>query len=78
KFLALWNAGDQGQTTSSQAMSSNSNSEKTDAEAGWLPLLSNDQVLAWTVEWYRGFCAEPASILKTTHRQIDKYMALTA
>lgn len=78
KFLALWKAGDKGQVTSSRPIPSTSNSEKTGAEPAWLPLLSNDQALAWTVEWYRGFCAEPASTPKTTHHQIDRYMVLTA
>jgi CDP-glucose 4,6-dehydratase len=78
KFAALWKGVDAGQGSSSKLPASKSNSEKSHAELGWSPSLSLDQALAWTVEWYRGFCSEPASILKTTHDQIDRYMRLTS
>jgi len=78
KFAALWSGADAGQSSSSKPQASKSNSEKSHAELGWSPLLSLDQTLAWTVEWYRGFCSEPASTLKTTHDQIDRYMGLTS
>lgn len=78
RFAALWNAADEGKISSSRPAISTSNSEKTEAEPGWSPLLSPDQALAWTVEWYRGFCSEPASTLKTTQDQIESYMRLTA
>ncbi|MGH9515544.1 MAG: NAD-dependent epimerase/dehydratase family protein [Terriglobales bacterium] len=76
KFAALWNATETGQITSPRLSASISNSEKTEAEPGWSQLLSTDQALAWTVEWYRGFCSDPVSTLKTTHEQIEKYMLL--
>jgi CDP-glucose 4,6-dehydratase len=78
KFAALWNAPDAGQTSSSKPPASKSSSEKRQSELGWSPLLSPDQALAWTVEWYRGFCSDPASILKTTHDQIERYMRLSS
>jgi CDP-glucose 4,6-dehydratase len=78
KFGALWNAADAGQSSSSKRPRSNSNSEKTQAELGWCPLLSPDQALGWTVEWYRGYCSDPGSTLKTTHDQIERYMRLSA
>jgi CDP-glucose 4,6-dehydratase len=77
KFAALW-SGAAGQSSSSKPADSKSNSEESHAELGWSPLLSPDQALAWTVEWYRGFCSEPASTLKTTHDQIERYMNMTA
>ena len=78
KFTALWNAAGTAQITSSRPTTAISTSEKTASEPGWSPLLSADQALAWTVEWYRGFCSEPASTPKTTHDQIEHYMRLTA
>jgi CDP-glucose 4,6-dehydratase len=75
KFAALWHAND---VRASGLLASKPNSEKTESELGWSPLLSSDQALAWTVEWYRGFCSEPASSLKTTQDQIEQYMRLTA
>jgi CDP-glucose 4,6-dehydratase len=78
KFAALWNAADTGQITSSRPPVAISNSEKTEVEPGWSPLVSADQALAWTVGWYRSFCFEPALTLKTTHEQMNQYMLLTA
>jgi CDP-glucose 4,6-dehydratase len=78
KFSAFWNAPDDRQTNSSAALASNSNSENTVVGPGWSPLLSAEQALAWTVGWYRGFCSDPASSLKTTHDQIEQYMLLTS
>lgn len=76
KFAALWNGADTGQSSSSKRRHSTSNSEKSRAEPAWLALLSTEQALAWTVEWYRGFCSEPSSSLKTTQDQIDQYMRI--
>ena len=78
KFAALWSGADAGQSSSSKPLASKSNFEKSQAELGWSPLLSPDQALAWTVEWYRGFCSEPASPLKTTHDQIERYVRLAS
>jgi CDP-glucose 4,6-dehydratase len=77
KFAAHWNAAERGQTLSAPASVSISDSEKTKAEPGWSPFLCMEQALAWTVEWYRGFCSEPSSTLKTTNDQIEQYMLLT-
>jgi CDP-glucose 4,6-dehydratase len=78
KFATLWNAAESEQITSSRPSVSISNSERTEGEQGWSPLLSPHQALAWTVEWYRGFYSDPASTLKTTHDQINQYMLLSA
>ena len=78
KFAALWNGTDAGQSGSSKAKTPMATSERIEAEPGWSPLLSPDEALGWTVEWYRGFCSEPASTLKTTHDQIEQYMLLIA
>lgn len=76
KFAGLWNTADAAPSSSSDRRGSKSNSEPT--ELGWSGLLSSDQTLDWTVEWYRGFCSEPSSTLKTTQDQIDRYMRIIA
>ena len=76
-FSALWNAADAGQRSSSKP-AAKPNSEKAQVGPGWSPLLTTEQVLDWTVEWYRGFCNEPSSTLKTTQDQIERYMQIMA
>jgi CDP-glucose 4,6-dehydratase len=76
KFVALWTAAETGQIASLRPSASISNSEKSDVESGWSQLLSTDQALAWTVDWYRGFCSDAPSTLKTTQEQIKQYMLL--
>jgi CDP-glucose 4,6-dehydratase len=39
----------------------------------WTPALSLDDALAWTVEWYRAFYAEPSSAQRATEDQIERY-----
>lgn len=51
--------------------------DKTQAELGWSPVLSPDEALAWTVEWYRGFYGDPSSTLKTTEDQLRRYIRIT-
>jgi len=43
----------------------------------WMPALSLDDALAWTVEWYRAFYAEPSSAWRTTEDQIQRYTKMT-
>jgi CDP-glucose 4,6-dehydratase len=77
KFSAIWNGADAGQNSSPKPPVRGSNPEKNQAELGWAPVLCSDQVLAWTVEWYRGYCSDPASTLKITQDQIERYMRLS-
>jgi CDP-glucose 4,6-dehydratase len=50
---------------------------KAQAELGWSPVLSRDEALAWTIEWYRGFCSDPSASLRTTEDQLQQYMQMT-
>lgn len=50
---------------------------KAQAELGWLPVLSTDEALAWTVEWYRGFYGDASSSLRITEDQLHRYMRMT-
>lgn len=51
--------------------------DEAQAELGWSPVLPPDEALAWTVEWYRGFYADPSSTLKTTEDQLQRYIRIT-
>lgn len=77
KFVVLWNGAGAGQSGQSKSQAPISNSEKAEAELGWSPLLSADEALAWTVEWYTGYYSDASSTLKTTQDQIEQYMELT-
>jgi CDP-glucose 4,6-dehydratase len=75
KFTALWSGDATAKKTSSKAARNpGSNPIKAPAELGWSPMLSADEALAWTVEWYRAFCSEPSSTLHLTQGQIQEYM----
>jgi CDP-glucose 4,6-dehydratase len=55
---------------------SKSKPDKAEPDLGCSPVLSPEQALAWTVEWYRGFCENPSSALRTTAIQIEEYMGM--
>lgn len=77
KCTALWNGGQPApKNKPSKRLASTSIRSKTQAEIGWSPVLSTDQALALTVEWYRGFCSDPASSLRTTENQLELYMSM--
>jgi CDP-glucose 4,6-dehydratase len=65
------------QTPQQASRAPKSSPHKAQAEIGWSPVLSPDEALAWTVEWYRGFYADPSSTLRTTEDQLEKYMQKT-
>jgi len=44
--------------------------------ADWKPLLSVDEAIAWTVEWYKAYLSDPTSAWRTTESQIANYAAL--
>lgn len=81
KFIAFWNQPEAaGQDNAFKApASAKPNPPQAQTETmGWSCALSPDQALAWTVEWYRGFRTDPASTLRTTHEQIERYMRMSA
>jgi len=80
KFTSLWNgaAAAPQKNSSKPSKGSKSGSSKASAEFGWSPVLSSDQALAWTVEWYRSFYLNSSSTLRTTEDQIERYMRMTA
>ncbi len=42
-------------------------------ELGWRPLLSAEERVDWTVEWYRAWRKAPSSVWDWTARQIERY-----
>jgi CDP-glucose 4,6-dehydratase len=77
KFAELWSAETPSpKKESSRSPVSKSKPDKAEIELGHSPLLSPEQALAWTVEWYRGFCEDPSSALGTTRNQIEQYLGM--
>jgi CDP-glucose 4,6-dehydratase len=54
------------------------NTHKAQTHLGWKPALPLHDAIAWTVEWYQAFYADPASSWRTTEDQIQRYMKLPA
>jgi CDP-glucose 4,6-dehydratase len=48
-------------------------SSKAAAELGWQALLSGEERLAWTVEWYKAWQDDPAAVWGMTAGQIERY-----
>jgi CDP-glucose 4,6-dehydratase len=50
------------------------NARKMQSQLAWRPALTLEDAIAWTVEWYKAFYADPASSWRTTEDQIRRYM----
>jgi CDP-glucose 4,6-dehydratase len=48
-------------------------SAKAAAELGWTPLLSVEERLRWTLDWYQSWTRRPESVWETTAQQIEAY-----
>jgi CDP-glucose 4,6-dehydratase len=44
--------------------------------SGWRPALSLEEAIVWTVDWYKAFYADPATVWRTTEAQIEQYAKL--
>jgi CDP-glucose 4,6-dehydratase len=75
-FVEHWGAGElvstPGENTSQPVF--RLNAHKAQTHLGWRPTLPLDEAIAWTVEWYKAFYADPASSWRTTEDQIQRYM----
>ncbi len=40
----------------------------------WRPQLPLDEVLRWTVQWYKAYYADPRTARRLTESQIESYM----
>jgi CDP-glucose 4,6-dehydratase len=54
------------------------NCDKARTQLGWQPLLTLDEALAWTMEWYRNYYRSPGTACSTTLAQIERYMQAAA
>lgn len=74
-FVKQWGAGkltfSSDQPTSQPAFRS---APKAQIDLGWEPVLSIDETVAWTVEWYKAFYADPALSWRITEEQIQRFM----
>lgn len=43
---------------------------------GWSPLLTIEEAIRWTVEWYRSYYSHPDSACRVTEEQINRYMRM--
>jgi CDP-glucose 4,6-dehydratase len=48
--------------------------EKASRRLGWSPVLTLQQTLAWTIDWYRRFYDDPVSAKSFTRKQVEEYM----
>jgi CDP-glucose 4,6-dehydratase len=48
-------------------------SSKAAAELGWWPLLTPEERVAWTVDWYRAWQADPSAGWRVAAEQIERY-----
>jgi CDP-glucose 4,6-dehydratase len=51
---------------------------KAQARLGWQARLGGDQMLQWTVDWYRRVIQDPRCAQQLTCRQITQYMELAS
>jgi CDP-glucose 4,6-dehydratase len=50
------------------------NCDKAREELGWRPLLTTEQTISWTVDWYRNFYDDQRSAPSCTQKQIEDYV----
>lgn len=53
-------------------------SSKAGAELGWRAMLAPEERVGWTVEWYKSWQTDPASVWRVTADQIERYERRTA
>ena len=78
KFAGLWGEADLQIEIQTKEPASFATAADTPApeRTEWTPVLSLDQAISWTVEWYKGFLTDPASAVGTTQSQIKRYSEL--
>ncbi len=43
---------------------------------GWRPALSVEEAIVWTVDWYKAFYADPATVWRITEAQVEQFAKL--
>ncbi len=78
RMISLWGKGQlkiqPDPATPHEAQYLRLNCDKARRQLGWQPVITLDQALEWTVEWYRLYYENPASALPVTETQIRRYM----
>ena len=81
-FVQLWDEDESNlapmRRSRKHARSKPANSSKVEAQLGWSNILSKDEAIAWTVEWYRSFYANSSKAPLKTEEQIERYMSCMA
>lgn len=76
-FVELWDAPDTYKAPEAEKILPALDNNAAEQGLGSLNFLSAQQAIAWTVEWYRAFYADSASVWRVTEDQIERYMQLT-
>jgi CDP-glucose 4,6-dehydratase len=80
RFVNRWGTGDlifsPEEDASPQRPVFRLNTHKAQTRLAWQPELPLLETIAWTVEWYKAFYADPASSWRITEDQIQRYMRL--
>ena len=50
------------------------NTQKAQIHLAWKPAIPVEEAIAWTVEWYKAFYADPASSWRISEDQIQRFM----
>jgi len=74
QFLKHWGSkGPEIEVIQSQRSEPDTSRAETQVCPGSICNLSLEQAIAWTVDWYRAYLADPASAWRTTDAQIEEY-----
>jgi CDP-glucose 4,6-dehydratase len=79
KFVEHWGSGElhmEPPNSTNDAGAAQSNAGQRKITAGLTPALSLDEAMAWTIDWYKAYYADPASAWRTTEAQIEQYRKL--
>ncbi len=78
RFLDIWGSGQivvQDDDGLHEAHYLKLDCSKARQRLGWFPVLTVDEALTWTAQWYRTYLTDPAAAAALTRRQIRDYMA---
>jgi len=82
RFVKQWGAGDLTFDPEENASPAEPvfrlNTHKAQTRLAWKPELPLEEAIAWTVEWYKAFYADPASSWRTTEDQTQRYMRFSS
>ncbi|OLE14198.1 MAG: hypothetical protein AUG89_03025 [Acidobacteria bacterium 13_1_20CM_4_56_7] len=77
QFASIWNVDGNSPPENSSKPAAPVKSGGREAQCE-VSVLSAEQALAWTVEWYRSFYANSSSVLRTTEDQLERYAQIAA